>query len=220
MSTPNPQHVLRVGLIEDRPLIRLGIERLLENEGSCRVCWNSVTLEEACASVEKDLPDVVLIDARRVLAFGEEVARLSARVAMLVILDEPDARLQDLVMLAGARGIIDLSDREELILRAIAAVHAGELWIDRASAHRMLDALSRKDRRTPSEAFRSSLTTRERDVMKAVVTRPGLSAKRIAGSMQVSESTLRNHLTSIYGKLGVSGRVELFAFAHRHGWHE
>ena len=70
------------------------------------------------------------------------------------------------------------------------------------------------------KAKRSQLTMRERELISQLVADPSANYRRIAERLHITEHTVRNHLTSIYGKLGVINRLELFVYAHRHGLRE
>jgi len=118
-------------------------------------------------------------------------------------------------MLAGARGILSKAERAEVILKAITRVHAGEPWLDRGSLGKLLDVLGRNaaDAETPAH---STLTAAERKVVAAVVRHKGSPNKVIAASLHLSEHTLRNHLASIYSKLGIHRRVDLVLYGMEH----
>jgi len=132
MGTTNSLNVITVAIVEDRPLVVMGLERLLERDGF-RICWKAPTLDDVRVGMEAELPDVVVIGSRRVLAFREEVTCISSQTEMLVLVDDADEAMHDHLILAGARGIVELADDEQLVLRAISRVRAGELWIDSAA---------------------------------------------------------------------------------------
>jgi DNA-binding CsgD family transcriptional regulator len=99
-------------------------------------------------------------------------------------------------------------------------VHRGELSVDRQTTERLLATISRSPPtpgRSSEEEKIASLTARERDIVLSLMRQPQLPLKEVAGSRGISERTLRNHLSSIYEKLGVSGRLELYVFSSKHG---
>ena len=103
---------------------------------------------------------------------------------------------------------------------AIAKVHAGQIWLDRAATSRIFVEFSRESAAQaadPERAKISTLTDRERAIVTIAANNAGANAKAMAEILHISEHTLRNHLTSIYDKLGVANRLELFAFSHKHG---
>jgi DNA-binding NarL/FixJ family response regulator len=103
-------------------------------------------------------------------------------------------------------------------MKAIERVHAGEAWLDRsltASILRDLSPGTRSKKQDPDERKISSLTDREREVIRRVG--EGLKTKQIAERLFISEITVHHHLTSVYSKLEVADRLELLIYAYRNG---
>ena len=105
-------------------------------------------------------------------------------------------------------------------LALVAKVHEGEVWLDRAATGKLLVEISRRSASRaavdPAQERIAALTVREREIIALTAANVGETGKAIAERLHISEHTLRNHLTSIYEKLGVANRLELFAFAHDH----
>jgi DNA-binding NarL/FixJ family response regulator len=123
-------------------------------------------------------------------------------------------------VLAGARGIVYKEDPAETILKAIDKVHRGEIWLDRVTTGRILVELSKGNgarRPEPDWATQARLTARERELIEELVLDPSANYTKIAGKLRITEHTVRNHLTSIYSKLRVQNRLELFVYASKHG---
>jgi DNA-binding NarL/FixJ family response regulator len=105
-------------------------------------------------------------------------------------------------------------------------VHAGEVWVERALMAQLLGSLSGAGA-APAPAAEpprdeqaqriASLTPKERQVVQALVQHRGAKSLVVAETLAMSEHTLRNHLTVIYSKLNVHGRLELYAYALEHG---
>lgn len=222
--TPKP---IRVLLIDDHRSILWGLERLIESEQPTMEIVGKAT----CAAEAFDLagvthPDVILLD----LDLGAEnglklipdlIAKSNAKVLVLTGLRDPS--VHDDAVLAGARGVIGKEDAPENILKAIEKVHQGELWLDRAATGRIFVELSRKgssEETDPERQKISSLTARERQVVAAIAADPGATANTLADKLHISEHTLRNHLTSIYEKLAVANRLELYVYANKHEMHK
>src|SRR3954465_3142750 len=87
MDTRSTHNLITIAIVEDRPVVVLGLERLLERDGY-RICWKAATLDDARAGMDAELPDVVIIGSRRVLAFREEVTCISSQTEMLVLVDD------------------------------------------------------------------------------------------------------------------------------------
>jgi two-component system nitrate/nitrite response regulator NarL len=102
-------------------------------------------------------------------------------------------------------------------------VHEGEVWLNRALLGQVLGELTHSEpdkaprQADPDAARIASLTRRERDIVTALVNSAGAKQFAVAQDLGMSEHTLRNHLTTIYSKLGVHGRLELHVYASAHG---
>ena len=215
---------IRVFLIDDHRSILWGLEKLIETAKPAMHVVGSATSYRQALKLLSDTPaDVILLD----LDLGEEnglhaIPQLLAAspAKILVLTGLRDEAVHHSAVLAGARGVIEKEARAESILAAITKVNQGEIWLDRATTGKLLVEISRKmdGRNALDSAGRkiAALTIREREIITVTVTNAGSTAKTIAEKLRISEHTLRNHLTSIYEKLGVANRLELFAFAHEH----
>lgn len=217
---------IRVFLIDDHRSILWGLQRLIE---SGRPAMEVVGCADSCAEafkvLEKASPDVILLD----IDLGKEngidgISKLlsmsHATAKILMLTGVRDKSAHDRAVLAGARGVVEKEASAETILTAITKVHEGQIWLDREATGRIFVEFSRDGNATvadPEQAKISSLTQRERAIVSVTASNAGANAKTIAQTLYISEHTLRNHLTSIYNKLEVSNRLELFAYAHKHG---
>jgi two-component system, NarL family, nitrate/nitrite response regulator NarL len=208
---------ISVLLVDDHHSVLWGLGRLIETAGPQMRVADSVTCtRDALAAVKKHAPDVVLLD----LDLGEEsgldlISQVSADSQVLIFTGSRDVEMHQRAMLAGARGILSKAERAEVILKAIARVHAGEPWLDRGSMGKLLDAFGRHGA-APETPAHSTLTAAERKVVAAVVRHKGSPNKVITASLHLSEHTLRNHLASIYSKLGIHRRVDLVLYGIEH----
>jgi two-component system, NarL family, nitrate/nitrite response regulator NarL len=220
MSAETP---IRVFLIDDHRTILWGLEKLIESgRPAMRVVGSTNTWTEALKAIDAASPDVIVLD----LDLGHEngldaipMLIANSKAKILVLTGVRDESMHHTAVLAGARGVVEKEARAETILSAIAKVHEGQLWLDRATTSKLLVEVSRKNATrppTPEQQKISTLTVREREVIALTASNAGATAKAIAEKLHISEHTLRNHLTSIYEKLGVANRLELFAFAHQH----
>ena len=214
---------IRVFLIDDHRSILWGLERLIESgKPGMRVVGSATSCAEALKALDSATPDVILLD----LDLGPEngldaIPRLlgASKAKILVLTGVRDASVHDRAVLSGARGVVAKESRAETILSAIAKVHGGEVWLDRAATGRLLVEVSRKnaarEAQTPEQRKIAQLTVREREIIAIAAANAGATAKAIAEKLNISEHTLRNHLTSSYEKLGVANRLELYAYAHQ-----
>ena len=180
-------------------------------------------VEEALERIAECKPDVVLLDLdlggrNGIDVIPEILSRCAARV--LIVTGVRDPKLHDRAVMAGACGVVAKEDPAETILKAIEKATLGELWLDRAATGRVFVELSRRsENRALDPLMRriESLTAKERQIVSELASNAGATTRAIAARLCISEHTLRNHLSSIYSKLGLSTRVELWAFANKHG---
>jgi DNA-binding NarL/FixJ family response regulator len=115
----------------------------------------------------------------------------------------------------GARGVISKTEPTSNLLKAIEKIHEGELWLNRNATSRILLQISQANlpKELTSEQMKlASLTPKEDKVTRAIQLHSEKTLKQVADSLHISEHTLRNHLASIYDKLGVRNRMELYVF--------
>ena len=219
-----PAKPIRVMLVDDHGSVLWGLEKLIDGEKPrMEVVAKAGSRAAAIDLAAKTRPDVILLDLD--LA-GEDGAELipelvkDRRTRVLILTGARDPQIQDSAILRGARGLIHKEEPTETILKAIEKVHQGELWLDRITTGRIFVELSRaKDPPAddPEAEKISSLTARERDIVSRIANDPGAENRSIAETLHMSEHTLRNHVSRIYGKLGVPSRLELYVYAQKHG---
>ena len=204
------------------PLVLWGLERLVESAQPKLTLAGAAASVAACLlSLQHQAADVVLLDLD-----GEDGTESLAdlhrqtRAKILVITGSHNLALHDGAVLAGARGVVDKREATPILLRAIERVHEGELWIDHNATSRLFLELARKkaaSANNPEQQKIASLTRRERETVAALASDASAPGKLVAERLHISEHTLRNHLTSIYSKLALTNRLDLYAYAHRHG---
>jgi DNA-binding NarL/FixJ family response regulator len=217
---------IRVFLAEDHQITLWGLRRLIaaspfrmEVAGTASSCAELVG-GDAMANV-----DVVVLDLN---LGGEDAGPLvgmlcQSGVKVLVLTASDDVAAHRLAVMKGARGVVHKSEPAEVILRAIEKVHGGEVWLHRSLLGEILGLLTdgarspATQRRSPEDERIASLTPREREIVFTMLRSSGSKQLTVADTLKMSEHTLRNHLTTIYSKLGVRGRLELHLFATQHG---
>ena len=128
-----------------------------------------------------------------------------------------DIKMHQRAVQLGAMGLVLKDKTSDVLIKAIERVEAGEAWLDRSMITQALGS-SRPLETNSNDANAariSTLTAREREVTTLVAS--GLTTKQIADRLFISEKTVRNHLVSIYSKLGLSYRLELAVYAYQHG---
>lgn len=215
---------IRVFMIDDHRSILWGLERLIESgKPAMKVVGSAESVTAALHLLDSVQPDVILLDIDLGTENGiDGIPKLSAisKARILVLTGVRDKAAHDRAVLAGACGVVEKESPAETILTAIDKVHDGQVWLDRASTGWIFVEFSRESAgqsADPERAKISSLTVREREIVAITAGNAGATAKTIAQILFISEHTLRNHLTSIYNKLEVANRLELFAYAHKHG---
>ena len=200
-----------------------GLERLVQSAHP-RMELRGTALSLAQGKPFLDAVDVLVLDLDA--GHGPEVvAELVPRgsLRLVVLTSTQDVGLLDRMVVAGARGVVRKSDPPASLLKAIEKVHGGELWIERSAAGRIFVEMARQNvahANDPDRLKIATITARERQTIAAVARDAAAPGKVIAGRLCISEHTLRNHLSSIYGKLGLSNRLDLYAYATKHRLHE
>jgi two-component system, NarL family, nitrate/nitrite response regulator NarL len=202
-----------------------GLERLVQTAHPRIELAGSAPGAQAAREVLRRNPaDVVLVvhDTDEDIAEIIELAT-AGNAKCLFLSGAHDDSLADKAMLSGARGVVHTWGEPGTLLKAIEKVAEGELWIDRGATSRIFLAMARQkaaEGRDPEKTKIASLTQRERQAIVAVAGDAAAPAKVIARRLCISEHTLRNHLTSIYSKLEVTNRLDLYAYATRHHLNE
>jgi len=217
---PGVASAIKVFLVDDHLTILWGLERLIESATpGMAVVGQASNRAELFARVPGASPDVILLDldlnGEKALDFLEELNQQSpARVLVLTGTSDPLVHQQAIIQ--GARGVIHKQEPASTILRAIERVHDGEIWLDRHSVGHVLQALARGQKADPEASKIAALTPKERHIIDMLMNEKGARNKVLADKLHMSEHTLRNHLTAIYSKLQVAGRLELYLYATSH----
>jgi two-component system, NarL family, nitrate/nitrite response regulator NarL len=214
---------IRVLIIEDHAIVRAGIRMLVERDSHIEVVAEAATATEALAHAGNISTDVILLDISLRSQNGVElIPQLlhdfqPAKVLILTAVEDVETHL--LAMEEGAGGVVMKDQAPEILAKAIEAVSRGEPWIGQAISVAALNKLARvktaKEKLEPDAAKIALLTPREREVVAAVAR--GLSGPRIGEELNIADATVRHHITSIFGKLEVSNRLELAVYAFNHG---
>jgi len=211
---------VRIIIADDHPILRDGLRSLLETEPDLRVIAEAGDGVEAVRLVRKHKPDIVLMDLSMPNRSGLDALREldgSSMLTRVIVLAATVERAQVVEALQlGARGVVSKESATKLLLKSIRTVMAGQYWVGRESVSDMVNAMRTVRPPAAEEAPPTNygLTPRELDVVKMIVT--GYSNKDIAQKLEVSEQTIKHHLTSAFDKLGVYNRLELALFAVDH----
>lgn len=205
--------MIRVLLVDDQSLIRSGLKALLGLFEGITVCAEAGDGEAAIAAALADPPDVMLLDVRMPKLGGVAVVqRLAAQNALpptlLLTTFEDDAALVAGVR-AGARGFLLKGVTAEILVEAIRTVAAGDAYLYAPLAEARAPSDPGWRDMAIQEPYR--LTRREREVLKLMTS--GISNREIADALRLGDGTVRNHISSIFSKLGVSDRTRAVLYA-------
>jgi DNA-binding NarL/FixJ family response regulator len=207
----------RILLVDDHEVVRLGLKALLERHQNFEVVAEAGTAREAVEKVEEFSPDVVVMDIRLPGGSGiEACAEISAhfpnsKVIMLTSYAEDEMLFS--AIRAGAAGYVLKQIGGEDLVHAIEAVSRGEALLDPAVTQRVFQEVRKAAKDEEASAF-SALTQQEKHVLLLVS--EGKTNREIAKALFLGEGTVRNYVSSILSKLGVSNRAEAAAFAVEH----
>lgn len=215
---------IRVFLVSNFHLLSGALAALIEARPQCfALAGCADSFAQARELIPGAAVDVVLLDidsgADRVASLVTDLHAASTAKILLLTRVENHAQ-EDKAILCGARGLIDRDTSVETLLSALQKVHEGQVWLNREATGRIFVEMSRAGGKIPLDtpaAKAASLTEREQEIVTIVARHGGQPGKTIAEKLHISESTLRNHLTSIYDKLGVANRHGLLAYAYRNG---
>jgi two-component system nitrate/nitrite response regulator NarL len=216
---------IRVMLVDAHRIVLSGLKRIVDDEKPhLAVVATATDRASALEHAHTAKPDVVVLDVRLTENKDADVipSLINGRNTRVLILSEDrEGNRHEAAILQGACGVVRKDDAPETLIKAIKKVHEGQLWLDRSTTGRLFVELSRRKGNgstDPSQKKIATLTVREQDVVRTLVTHPGVDNKTLATNLHIGEHTLRNHLSRIYDKLGVPNRVQLFVFAERHGF--
>jgi DNA-binding NarL/FixJ family response regulator len=212
--------VIRVALVDDQDIVRAGLARILAPADGFEVIAECADGHAAVAALPAARPDVVLMDIRMPVLDGiaatEQLRAAAEPLTVLVLTTFGEDEVLWGAMEAGAAGFVLKDASAEDLIAAVRAVAGGGAWFDPAVAPRILEHYRRRVAPAAREAARLELLTeRERDVLRLMAR--GATNGEIAASLYVAEATVKTHVGSIFGKLGVRDRPAAIVFAYDHG---
>ena len=204
--TPDPR--LKVIVADDHTLMREGVVAVIARQADMIVTGEAADGEEALALVEKERPDVLLLDLRMPKLDGVAVtARLHAKMPDLPIVilstyDTDDDILR--ALRAGAKAYLLKDTPPDELANCVRTVHAGRNYVSATIGAKLA-----------AQATQTSLTFRELDVIRLIA--QGCLNKEIADQLSITEGTVKSHTSALFVKLGVANRTEAVREAVRRG---
>jgi DNA-binding NarL/FixJ family response regulator len=201
-------------VVDDHPIVREGVISVLEDREDMEVVGSAGSAEEALPIAERLCPDIVLLDLELPGLGGlEAIPRLleaSPATGVIVFTAyETDERILG-ALRAGARGYLLKGAPAEEIVRAVHMVHAGGSYLEPRVAAKLVMQVC-----APAPCPGPALTPREQEVLRLLG--EGMSNKRIARALCISERTVKFHVGSVFTKLGAGNRTQAVALAVQRG---
>lgn len=199
---------IRIVIVDDHPVVCAGLTSMLCAQIGIEVVGSAASGEEALAIVQRDRPDIMLLDLRMPGMDGIGVLNAlgrmdhTTRVVVLTSFEKEEDIYR--AIRAGAQGYLLKDTTESEMVAAISVVNSGKRYIPRHIAARLADRLMRSD-----------LTARELQTLELLA--QGSTNKEIAGALGISDNTVRHHVNNIMEKLQVTDRTEAVATALRSG---
>lgn len=208
-------------LVDDHEVVRIGLKSLLEHNDQFEVVAEAATAKEAVEMVEKHHPDVVLMDIRLPGPSGieatEEITQRWPDVRVVILTSYAEDEMLFSAIRAGASGYVLKQIGAEGLITAIEAACRGEALLDPAVTQRVFQEVRRAVKEEEAAAF-ANLSQQEKHVLALVS--EGKTNREIAEALFLGEGTVRNYVSSILSKLGVSNRAEAAAYAVAHSLKE
>ncbi len=204
---------VRVFLLDDHEVVRRGVRELLEAEDDLEIVGEAGTAQEAYARIPATAPDVAMLDVRLPDGDGIEVCReirsSYPEIACLMLTSFADDEAVFSAILAGAAGYVLKQVRGTDLVDAVRRVGRGESILDPLSTDRVLQRL----RQPPEPDELAGLTKQERRILDLIA--EGMTNRQIGEQLFLAEKTVKNYVSNLLAKLGMSRRAEAAAYAAR-----
>jgi DNA-binding NarL/FixJ family response regulator len=206
----------RVLIVDDHPMMRYGIVRLIEQEPDLVVCGEAENASRALAAVRALKPQVILADLTMPggegLEFIKDVRSLHPEIAVLVVSMHDEALYAERALRAGARGYIMKNEGGEKLVEAIRQVLQGKTYVSENMSGKVLEIFSGRRRRTDDTTI-GKLTDREFEVFRLLG--QGLTTREIGQQLRLGTKTVETHRFHIREKLGLKSGPALIKYAVR-----
>jgi len=204
---------VRVFLLDDHEVVRRGLRELLEAEADLEVVGEAGTAEEAYGRIPATSPNVAILDVRLPDGDGVEVCREirsgHPEIACLMLTSYADDEALFAAIMAGAAGYVLKQVRGTDLVDGVRRVGRGESLLDPSLTSRVLQRLRQP---APTDEL-AGLTPQERRILDLIA--EGMTNRQIGEQLFLAEKTIKNYVSNLLGKLGMSRRTEAAAYAAR-----
>jgi NarL family two-component system response regulator LiaR len=209
---------MKIIICDDQAIVRDGLEMMLKLEKDFEVIGTAGDGAAAVEMVGQKKPDMVLMDLKMPVMNGVEATRQIRtkypEIKVLVLTTYADDEWVFDAIQAGASGYLLKDTPRDEVIKAIKGTVSGKTYIDPSVAGKVLRQAS-SHQTQPATNITNQLTDRETEVLRLIAR--GFSNKDISERLFLSEGTIRNHVSSILAKLGVSDRTQAAVIAIQHG---
>ncbi|MCG3179229.1 MAG: Transcriptional regulatory protein DegU [Phycisphaerae bacterium] len=212
---PGPAaRVVRVMIVDDHPVVRHGLARLIEDEPDLRVCGLAASATEAMGLLRKERPDLVVVDISlddiNGIELIKQIKAMDPTIRMLVSSMHDESLYAERALHAGARGYVSKHEATETIIQAIRCVMGGGVYLSRSMTEQVLQHVVAGEPAqvaSPVEA----LTDRELEVLEMIGR--GLTTREVADRLCLSPKTIETYRANIKRKLNLSNSTRLLQYA-------
>jgi len=207
---------VRILLVDEHLIFREGLRKLLDGEPGFTVVGDAPGPDEALLAVDEQKPDIAIVSLAgrplaRLMQTLQDLGTERHRLRTIVLAATIERRHIVQALQLGVSGLLLKDTSAQLMFESVRCVVAGHCWIGREKLSDMAEAVVRP---APMDRARFRLTPRELEIVDAV--RRGDTNKSIARQLSITENTVKHHLTTIFGKVGVFTRLQLAVFAINH----
>jgi DNA-binding NarL/FixJ family response regulator len=212
----SPPGAKRVLIVDDHPMMRLGLAQLIEDEPNLSLCGEAENAAQALEAIQRLKPDLVLADIslpdKNGLELIKDFLAIQPRLEVLVVSMHDESLYAERVLRAGGRGYIMKQEGGKKLMEAIRQVMSGGVYVSEKISARILESLAGRRDAGPGAVLRE-LTDREFQVFRLLG--EGKGTRNIAEALHLSIKTVEVHRANIKSKLGISTAPELIRHAVR-----
>lgn len=212
MSVPPSAQPIRVLIVDDSPIIRLGLRSALEDHADIAIVAEAGTAAEGVLAVARHKPDVVLLDLHLPDKSGiqacRELLRVRPQTQVLILTSSSNERNVQEAMMAGAKGYLLKDNDGATLAAALRTVAGGNSVLDPTMTGQVLNLVKHRGNLTAAEKFQL-LSHQERRVVAFLA--EGMTNKEIGDQLGLTEKTVKNYLATIFGKLNIARRAQAAA---------